>query len=110
MDDSRIHDLFAAHGPVRLKKMFGGRSIYSAERIIAMEIGGEIFIKTDDENEALFRAADSSPFTYQHKDGKTVAMGYWRLPEAALDDPDELKRWAKIGEAAAIRAAAKKKK
>jgi DNA transformation protein and related proteins len=110
MDDAAIHDLFLAFGPVRLKKMFGGRSIYSGEAIIAIEFYGEIFIKADAQSAPLFYDAGSTPFTYQHKDGKTSSMAYWRLPETALDDPAELKSWARLGEEASRRTVPKKKK
>jgi DNA transformation protein len=29
------------------------------------------------------------------KDGRTGSINYWRLPESALDDPDEAVDWAR---------------
>jgi DNA transformation protein len=40
----------------------------------------------------------------------TGSMGYWSLPDAALDDPDEAVRWAKLALEAARRASAGKAK
>ena len=42
--------------------------------------------------------------------GKPKSMSYWRLPEIAHDEPDELRRWAGLGLEAARRAAEAKAK
>lgn len=104
MDDDDIRDLFAAFGPVRIRKMFGGRGIYSGDMIFALEAFGSLWIKADDQSRALFDAEGSKPFTYEAKNGKHAVMSYWSLPDSALDDPDEVKRWARLGLAAALRA------
>jgi TfoX/Sxy family transcriptional regulator of competence genes len=54
---------------------------------------------------ADFSAVGSAPFTYVAK-GRPRPTSYWRLPEAAHDEPDELRRWAALGLEAARRAAA----
>jgi DNA transformation protein and related proteins len=109
MDSEAIKDLFADFGPVRTRKMFGGQGIYSGDRMIAMEVKGEIWIKADANSRAVFEAAGSSPFLYPVKDGKIATIPYWRLPDAALDDPAELTKWAQLGLQAALRASTKKK-
>ncbi len=68
-----------------------------------------LYIKVDAETEPRFREAGSEPFTFE-KDGEVVAMGYWRIPETAMDDPDEAVGWAKLGIEAALRARSKKPK
>ena len=37
-----------------------------------------------------------------------MSMGYWTLPEMALDDPDEAVAWARRSLAVAVRKASKK--
>ena len=108
MDADSIRDLLAALGPVRVRKMFGGQGIYRDDVMFALEAGGELFLKADAETAPAFAAAGSRQFTYA-KEGRTTAMGYWRLPDAALDDPDEAARWGRLAIEAARRAAAGKK-
>ncbi|MCC2107136.1 MAG: TfoX/Sxy family protein, partial [Hyphomicrobiales bacterium] len=77
---------------------------------IALCVLGAIWIKVDDdaEREAL-AAAGSEPFNYTPPDGRRRVMNaFWKLPDAALDDEDELKRWCRPALEAARRAAAQK--
>jgi len=107
MDPEAIRDLFVALGPVRTRRMFGGQGIYAGELMFALEAGGELYLKADDSTVPAFEAAGSSPFTYE-KDGRTAQMSYWRLPDGAMDDPDEAARWGCLVVEAAMRAAAHK--
>ena len=79
--------------------MFGGHGIYLGGRIFALEIGGEIYIKAGESIADRFRAAGSRPFSYA-RNGKMATMGYWTLPESAVDDPEEAARWARVSRAA----------
>jgi DNA transformation protein and related proteins len=108
VDADAIRDLFAALGPVRVRKMFGGQGIYRDDLMFGLEAGGELFLKADAETAGAFAAAGSRQFVYT-KDGRPTPMSYWRLPDAALDDPDEAARWGGLAVAAAQRAAANKK-
>ena len=38
-----------------------------------------------------------------------MSMGYWTLPESALDDPDEALSWARRSLEVAVRAAASRR-
>ena len=89
--------------------MFGGAGIYARGLCFAIESGGEVFLKVDPETQAVFSAAGSSPFVYSAK-GKPMTTSFWRLPSAAYDEPEELRRWAALGLEAARRASAKKGK
>ncbi len=109
MHADRIKEIFAPFGEVAVKRMFGGAGVYRDGLCFAIESDGEIYIKVDDANRDAFRAAGSKPFAYSMK-GELREMGYWRLVDAAHDDPSELRRWAGLGFAAAERAAEKKAK
>jgi DNA transformation protein and related proteins len=109
MDAESIRDLLAALGPVRIRRMFGGQGVWRDDLMFALEAGGELFLKADAETAPAFAAAGSRQFTYM-KEGRATAMGYWRLPDAALDDPDEAARWGRLALEAARRAAAEKAK
>jgi DNA transformation protein len=99
--------LFEPFGAVAVKRMFGGFGIYADSLCFAIGSGGEVFLKVDAQSEPSFAAAGSTPFVYNAK-GKTMTTSFWRLPSAAYDEPDELRRWAVLGLEAARRAAAAK--
>jgi DNA transformation protein and related proteins len=102
MDDADIRDIFVGLGDVTIKKMFGGKSVYFNGVITAIETDGEIFLKADAQSAPQFEAAGARQWSYDGK-GKTVKMLYWTVPDAALDDPDELAQWTKLAFEAALR-------
>ncbi len=103
MDAASIVELFHPIRPVRLKRMFGGHGIYADDLFFALESRGEIFLKTDAETQREFAAAGSLPFSFDRA-GKTMVTSYWRLPDAAFDEPEELAHWCKLALDAARRA------
>jgi DNA transformation protein and related proteins len=102
MDDADIRDMFAGLGDVKIKKMFGGKSVYFNGIITAIETDGEIFLKADALSAPQFEAAGARQWSYDGK-GKVVKMPYWTVPDAALDDPEEIKNWTKLAYEAAMR-------
>lgn len=104
MDADGLKELFEPFGAVAVRRMFGGHGVYADGLCIAIESDSEVYLKCDAENEAAFAAAGSAPFTYMAK-GKPMKMAYWRLVAGAYDEPEELRRWASLGLAAARRAA-----
>ena len=105
----RVREHLAALGPIEIKPMFGAASVYFDGRIFALLDDGVIWLKADDDNAPDLIAAGGRPFRYAARDGRTMEMAYWSLPEAAVDDPEEAVRWARGAIAAAVRKAAKKK-
>jgi DNA transformation protein len=99
VDAESIRDVFEVLGPVSTRRMFGGHGIYLDGRIFALEIGGEIYIKAGPDIAGRFSDAGSRPFSYT-RNGKVATMGYWLLPDAATDDPEEAARWARLSLAA----------
>jgi DNA transformation protein len=97
-------------GPVEPKSMFGGWGLYHQGLFFALIAEDALYIKTDDENRADFEALGLEPFVYAMKDGETLTMSYRAAPEEALENPDVMAEWARRGYAAALRAAAKKKR
>ena len=104
-----VREHFAALGPLEIKRMFGGASVYANGLIFALLDDGVVWLKADELNAPLLLAAGGRQFTYPTKDGKQMAMAYWSLPESALDDPDEAVDWARQSIDAALRKAAAKK-
>jgi len=105
MDRDFLIDLFAAFGPVTIRRMFSGFGISVDGTTFALALRDAIFLRADSTTMARFEAEGSVPFQYQTRI-KTVTVGsYWRLPERLYDDPDELAAWARAALAAAERAA-----
>lgn len=99
-DIARARELFDALGPLSHRKMFGGAALYCEGRIFALIVDGALLVKVDVKTapelaEALERAG-AERWTYEKaKGGAPVAMPYWSLPDAALDDPDLAADWAR---------------
>ena len=88
MDAEGLKALFEPFGSITIKRMFGGSGIYAEGMCFAIELKGEVFLKTNSLSRAHFSAADSAPFTYVAK-GKSRPTSYWSLPTAAHEDDDE---------------------
>jgi len=88
--------------------MFGGAGIYRDGIMFALVSDGEVYLKSGAAMSARFEAAGSRPFAYE-KRGKAVDMSYWSMPDAALDDSDELKIWAELAFEAALDAKNRKR-
>jgi DNA transformation protein len=98
-----VREHLAGLGPIEIKRMFGGAALYADGRIFALLDDGVIWLKADDVNAGPLRAAGSRQFTFPAKDGQTMSMAYWSLPESAMDDTDEAVRWARQSIEAAMR-------
>lgn len=107
MDPDAIRDLFQDLGPIRLRRLFGGRGIYRDDLMFALEARGEIYLKTDAGTVARFEAAGSRPFRFS-KAGTTHATSYWLLPAEAADDPGEAAAWGQLALEAARRSRSRK--
>jgi DNA transformation protein len=90
-------DLFDSIGTITTRKMMGGLSIYADGQIFAMMFSdATLMIKASGMLTEDLRETGSTQFTYTNKkSGRRVAMPYWSLPEAALDDPEEACNWAR---------------
>ncbi|HSF96747.1 MAG TPA: TfoX/Sxy family protein [Thermohalobaculum sp.] len=91
---AHLCDLFGALGPLRIRRMFGGAGLFIDDAMFGLVADEIIYMKTDDELAGHYAEAGSRPFTYSGS-GKSVEMSFWRLPDSALDDPDEALDWAR---------------
>jgi len=94
-----VKELFAGMGRVEIKRMFGGAGGYAGGLMFLLLADDTIHIKADDALKAELREAGSGPFVWEPQSGprrgEKVDLGYWRLPEAALDDPDLAAEWGR---------------
>jgi DNA transformation protein len=88
-----LEDLFSPVGRVLVKRFFGGRGVMLDGVTFAFELRGEVYLKAEAESAAALAAVGSRQFSYD-RGGREVSVGFWTLPEAAHEDPDELRRWA----------------
>jgi DNA transformation protein len=91
-------------GPVTTRRMFGGWGIYREGLFFALIAGETLYFKTDDQSRAQFERSGPGPFAFDKK-GERIVTHYYAVPEAALDDPAVMAHWARLGYAAALRAA-----
>lgn len=83
-------DLFSGLGPLTSRKMMGGLCLYSDGVIFALlHSDGSVWMKGAGEMQARMEAEGWPRWTYTRPGGKPVSMPYWRLPDSALDDPQE---------------------
>lgn len=90
MDEDAIADLFAAFGPVAVKRMFGGAGLYADGLMFALWAGETFYLKADAALAEDLKGRGSVPFSYEAKGVVRTMGGYWSVPEAALDDADDL--------------------
>jgi len=104
-----VRELFAGVGAVQIKRMFGGAGGYADGVMFLLIADDAIYLKANDALKAELRVEGSGPFVWTPENGpragEKVEMGYWRLPDSALDDPDEAAIWGR--KALAVAKAAK---
>ena len=84
-------ELFAEMGPITVKHFFGGGGVYAGGVMFAMIADDAIYLKADETLQAELKTEGCGPFIWEPQTGpragERIALGYWRLPDAALDDP-----------------------
>lgn len=90
MEPDDIADLFAAFGPVTIRRMFGGQGIYADGLMFALQTGGIVYLKADAAFSEHLAARGSQPFSYDTVKGRHTITSYWQVPEAAMDDGEDL--------------------
>jgi len=98
-------ELLSPLGPVRVRRMFGGKGFYVDGLFMALIDNGQFFLKTDDVTRERFVAAGCVPFSFMTKHGERVMTGYYSAPEDALESPPLMLPWARLALEAALRAA-----
>ena len=104
-----LRDLFGALGPVETRRMFGGAGVYLDDAMFALVIDDTLYMKADPDRARTYAEAGSAPFSYDTRNGVRTIPGLMRLPDSALDDPDEALDWARLSLVPAELAAAKKR-
>src|SRR6266481_1970468 len=95
-------------GSITMRRMFGKTGVFCDGFMLGMVRDNTLYFRVDDENQAVFKEAESFPPLNYQKKGGTIDLAFWRAPERLFDEPDELVMWAQAALAAARRVAAKK--
>lgn len=99
---SYVLDQLRGLGSLQSRRMFGGIGLYCDERFFALIDDDVLYFKVDDSNRADYTARGCRAF--QPFEG-VVSMNYYRVPEEVLEDPDDVRGWAR--KAVAVAAAKK---
>ncbi len=91
-DIAFAHDLFAPLGDITSRKMMGGLSIYADGRIFAI-LDSEATPYLKAKGPMAEHLATVGARQFGAESGKV--MGYWTLPDTALDDPEIASDWAR---------------
>jgi DNA transformation protein len=100
-------ELLAPQGAVRSRRMFGGHGLYLDDLFVAIIAFETLYLKTDAQTRAGFEAAGCRPFVYSARTGETT-MGYFTVPDEAMESSQAMGPWARLAMAAALRARAAK--
>lgn len=97
-----LQDLFADFGAVSARPMFGGHGLYRDEVLIGIVLDEIVYLKVDAQTRPTFEAAGCIPCVYTRQ-RTPITMGYWTVPEAAMDSAQAMLPWARLAHAAALR-------
>jgi DNA transformation protein len=110
MDAETLRELFREFGPVSVRRMFGGQGIFVDGMMIALVAREVIYLKADTATIPAFEQEGLAPFSYPTRNGEHTLTSYWRMPDRLYDDTEELARWARAAQAAALRRCAAPRK
>jgi DNA transformation protein and related proteins len=107
-----VRELLAGLGPVTIKRMFGGAGVYADGVMFGLIADDMLHIKTDEALQSALAQEGSGPFIWTPSSGpragETIPFSYWRMPDAALEDPETAVMWARRALAVAHAAASRK--
>src|SRR5438477_10813081 len=81
-------------GRLTMRRMFGKTGVFCDGLMFGMITDDTLYGRVDDHNKAVFKDAEAAPPLKYEKNGRTIDLSFWRVPERLLDEPDELILWA----------------
>ncbi len=103
-----LREQLAPIGPVMMRRMFGKTGVFCDSVMFGMVTDNTLYFRVDEQNKAILKEAESSPPLNYQKQGETIDLSFWRVPERLFDEQDELIVWARAALAAARRVASKR--
>ena len=77
---------------VRAQAMFGGTGLYRNDLFFGIIHWDVFYLKVNDDTRAVFQRAGMKPF--KPYAGRPMTMGYYEVPLAVLENPQDLAVWA----------------
>ncbi|MBR0932164.1 TfoX/Sxy family protein [Bradyrhizobium jicamae] len=101
-----LREQLASLGRITMRRMFGKTGVFCDGVMLGMVTDNTFYVRVDEQNREIFKEAASSPPLNYAKQGHTIDLAFWRMPERLYDEPDEFAAWAQAALAAAHRVAA----
>ena len=105
-----VREQLAPLGRITTRRMFGKAGVFCDGVMLGMLADNTLYLRVDDLNRETFKEAASSPPLNYRKQGETIDLAFWRIPERLMDEPDELLEWGRAALAAARRVAARRQR
>src|SRR5712692_9728458 len=105
-----LREQLAPLGRLSLRRMFGKTGVFCDGVMFGMVTDNTLYFRVDDHNRVTFKEAESFPPLNYAKQGSTIDLSFWRVPERLFDEPEALVSWARAALAAAHRVAAKRER
>jgi DNA transformation protein len=103
-----LREQLAPLGHLTMRRMFGKTGVFCEGVMFGVVSDDTLYVRVDDLNRTTFKEAASSPPLNYQKQGRTIDLSFWQVPERLIDEPDELVTWARAALAAAHRVAAQR--
>ena len=104
-----LQEELAPLGYVTTRRMFGKTGLFCDGVMFAMVADKALYLRVDDQNRSIFEEAESAPALGYVKNGRTIDLAFWRVPDRLFDEHDELIAWSHAALGAAQRVAAKRR-
>ena len=88
-----ILDLLAPLRGVTARRMFGGFGLFRGGLMFGIILDDVLYFKVGDATRSEYEKRAAEPFRYARQ-SKTVALSYWNVPAAVLDDEERFIDWA----------------
>ncbi len=79
---------------VTTRRMFGGVGVYSEDAFFGLIDNDTLYFKVNDDTRPAFVEAGMGPFRPFPDEPDKSMNGYYSVPVSALEDKDELAKWA----------------
>src|SRR5258708_24252200 len=80
-------------GRVTMRRMFGKTGVFCDGAMFGMVTENTLYFRVDDQNRVTFKEAEAFPPLNYGKQGHTIDLSFWRLPEQLFDGPREIVPW-----------------
>lgn len=105
-----LREQLAPLGAITVRRMFGKSGVFCDGVMLGMVTENTLYLRVDEQNREFLKEAAAYPPLNYAKQGSLIDLAFWRAPDRLMDDPEELREWARVALGAARRVAAKRSK